>query len=309
VEQQIRPQVNPEARLPASQFELGMLKDVIIARFPALGKARFTMLSEGWDSVAVDVDDRLIFKFPRHAPGEEGLRREAAILGLVRNAVSMPVPNLVLFDTPTTFSRHDKIAGEHLLPAQYDALDEQAKLALGEKLGQFYSELHTIGSARAIAAGAQPVDAWLEADDILLRVRPVLPEALLAFAETELERWRDLEPDPYGDIYGFFDGHGWNMAFDHQAARLNGIYDFGDSGTGPLHREFVYSSIVSPDLVPRVIASYQRHSGRSIDRDRVDVLTSAHWLWELAVEAHLPERVAEMLPGVARWLTRYPSAP
>lgn len=290
--------------MPASQFELGMLKDVIIARFPELGAARFTLLSEGWDSVAVDVDDRLIFKFPRHAFGEKGLRREAAILDLVRNAVSMPVPNLVLFDTPTTFSRHDKIAGEHLLPAQYDALDEQAKLALDEKLGQFYAELHTIEPTAAIAAGAQPVDAWLEADDILRRVRPVLPEPLLSLAETEMKRWRELEPDPYGQIYGFFDGHGWNMAFDHQTARLNGIYDFGDSGIGPLHREFVYSSIISPDLTPRIITSYERHSGRSIDRDRVAVLTSTHWLWELAVEAHLPENVAAMLPGVAAWLTR-----
>nr|WP_295883217.1 aminoglycoside phosphotransferase family protein [uncultured Devosia sp.] len=290
--------------MPASQFELGALKDIIIARFPDLAEARFTLLSEGWDSVAVDVDDRLIFKFPRHALGEQGLRREAGILGLVNAAVSLPVPSLTLFDEPQTFSRHEKIPGDHLLPERYRALNESARQALGETLGRFYAELHTIEPAQAIAVGAGPADAWLDADDILRRVRPVLPGPLLSLAETEMKRWRELEPDPYGQIYGFFDGHGWNMAFDHQAARLNGIYDFGDSGIGPLHREFVYSSIISPDLTPRIIASYERHSGRSIDRDRVAVLTSTHWLWELAVEAHLPENVAAMLPGVAAWLTR-----
>ena len=44
-----------------------------------------------------------------------------------------------------------------------------------------------------------------------------------------------MPPDPLGTVYGFFDGHGWNMAFDHARGRLNGIFDFGDSGFGPLH--------------------------------------------------------------------------
>jgi hypothetical protein len=300
VEQQSCAQVNPEARMPASQFELDALKAVIVNRFPELSDGQFALLAEGWDSVAVDVDDRLIFKFPRHPRGEEALRREVGILGVVAAAVSLPVPSLVLFDTPMTFSRHEKIAGEHLLPGQYDALDEPARQALGEKLGQFYAELHTIEPAAAIAAGAQPVDAWLDADEILRLIRPVLPPHLLPFAEAEMAKWRDLEPDPYGDIYGFFDGHGWNMAFDHAGNRLNGVYDFADSGIGALHRDFVYSSLISPDLTPRIIGSYERHTGRSVDRARVDILTATHWLWELAAEAHLPH-VEEMVAHLLFW--------
>ena len=289
--------------MPASPFSLEALRATIVEQFPQHADAQFTLLAEGWDSVAVDVNDRLIFKFPRHARGEAALRREVAILDVVGAAVSMRVPSLTLFETPQTFSRHDKIAGEHLLPAQYDALDERAREALGEALGQFYAELHAIEPAKAIAAGAQPVDAWLAADDILRLVRPVLPLDLFAFAEDAMAEWRDLEPDPYGNIYGFFDGHGWNMAFDHTTCRLNGIYDFADSGIGPLHREFVYSSLVSPDLTPRIIASYERHSGRIINRKRVDVLTATHWMWELAVEAHLPH-VDDMLAHLVFWHSR-----
>lgn len=286
--------------MPVSPFELDALRAIIVGRFPEYAAARLTLLSEGWDSVAVDVDDRLIFKFPRHATGEAALRREAAILGIVSAAVTLPVPKLVLFDTPQTFSRHAKLPGEHLLPAQYDGLDDAARQALGETLGQFYAQLHAIAPAAAIAAGLGPVDAWLDADDILRLALPVLPEALHGFARRAMADWRALGPDPYGDIYGFFDGHGWNMAFDHKTNRLNGIYDFADSGIGPLHREFVYSSLVSPDLTPRIIASYERHSGRAIDRKRVDVLTATHWLWELAAQAHLPQR-DEMVAHLMFW--------
>lgn len=286
--------------MPQTPFELDALRDVIVGQFPEHAGARFTLLSAGWDSVAVDVDDALIFKFPRHAMGEAALRREAAILGTVAGVVTLPVPRLTLFETPQTFSRHEKLPGDHLLPVQYDALDEAARRALGEALGQFYAELHTIPLAQAVAAGLKPAYQWLDADEILRRALPVLPEAIKPFAEEAMAAWRALEPDPYGDVYGFFDGHGWNMAFDHATNRLNGVYDFADSGIGPLHREFVYSSLISPDLTPRIIASYERQSGRAIDRERVDTLTATHWLWELAAEAHM-SHVDELVAHLVFW--------
>ena len=251
--------------------------------------------------MAVDVDDRLIFKFPRHADGEAGLRLEARILQLVADSVTMPVPRLTLFDHPRLFSRHDKIPGEHLLTAEYEVLDAPDKQDLAERMGQFHAELHAIELAAARHAGAEPLPPWSDAEQILQRAWPVLPESLRGFAERTMAQWAALAPDPHGARYGFFDGHGWNMAFDHERRRLNGVYDFGDSGIGPLHQEFIYSSLISPDLTARIIAVYERHTGLPIDRDRVAVLTGTHRLWELAEEAHLPEHVPDLVASVADW--------
>lgn len=244
------------------------------------------------------------FKFPRHPHGEAALIREVAILDIVRRAVSMRVPSLELFRAPRVFSRHDKIPGDHLLTAHYDLLDEAARQQLGEALGRFYAELHAIDPADTMAAGALPSEAWLPADDILRQVRPVLPEPLWPFAVATARAWADLPPDPHGIIYGFFDGHGWNMAFDHAAGRLNGVYDFADSGIGPLHQDFLYSNLISPDLTERIIIAYERHTGRPIDRDRVDLLTATHRLWELAAEAHLPAHVDDLVRTVDAWANR-----
>lgn len=290
--------------MPISPYELDALRSIIIDRFPEHAGARFTLLSEGWDSVAVDVDDRLIFKFPRHPRGEAALRREVAILDVVAPAVSMPVPRLELFEQPQTFSRHVKLAGDHLVTAQYEALDQSARQDLGQKLGLFYAELHAIEDSTAIAAGAEPAETWLDADTILRQVRPVLPDALWPFAAATMARWAVLPTDPLGQTYGFFDGHGWNMAFDHAAGRLNGVYDFADSGIGPLHQEFIYSSFVSADLTERIITVYERHTGRNIDRERVDLLTASHRLWELAMEAHLPGHVGALVQSIAAWANR-----
>lgn len=290
--------------MPASQFELATLRGIIVERFPALAGSSFSMLSAGWDSVAVDVDDRTIFKFPRHAHGEAALIREVAILNIVRAAVSMRVPSLELFREPQVFSRHDKIPGEHLLTADYALLDEAARRQLGAALGHFYAELHAVEPADARAAGALPVESWLPAEDILRLIRPVLPDALWPFVHSTMAAWDDLAPDPHGSVYGFFDGHGWNMAFDHQAGRLNGVYDFADSGIGPLHQDFIYSNLVSPDLTERIISEYEGKTARHIDRARVDLLTGSHRLWELAMEAHLPAHVDDLVGGIAAWAKR-----
>jgi hypothetical protein len=199
------------------------------------------------------------------------------------------------------FSRHEKIPGEHLVTAQYNELNAFARQELAERLGLFYAELHAIGLEEAQAEGAGPMDVWPDAQTILRLAWPVLPEHLRSFSEKVMAQWTALGPDPYGERLGFFDGHGWNMAFDHTRKRLNGVYDFGDSGIGALHREFIYSSLVSPELTERIIGAYERSSGRPVDRERVAVLTGTHRLWEVAGEAHLPENLPSLLRSLENW--------
>ena len=129
----------------------------------------------------------------------------------------------------------------------------------------------------------------------------MLEEELRDIAASTIDAYEALGPDPHGETYGFFDGHGWNMAFDHQRGRLNGIYDFADSGFGPLHQEFIYSNLVSPDLTERIITAYERETGRRIDRRRVSILSGMHRLTELAELADDPEHVPAMVLSVELW--------
>ena len=71
------------------------------------------------------------------------------------------------------------------------------------------------------------------------------------------------------------------MAFDCETETLNGIYDFADSGIAPLHQDFIYASLTSHDLAKRIVDAYQRITGRRLERERIDILTGMHRLWEL----------------------------
>jgi hypothetical protein len=280
------------------------LRAAITGSLPELSDSKFTLLTAGWDCVAVDVDGRLIFKFPRHEAAEEALVREASLLAVIRPAVTMPVPDLTLHPGPPLFSCHIKLEGEHLLTRQYDLLPDEPRQRLAADMALFYAELHSLDACAIEAAGARPIKPWLRPEDILRRVWPVLPSRLRLYADRTIAAWQELRGDPYGTTYGFFDGHGWNMAFDHARNRLNGLYDFADSGFGPRHQEFIYSNLIGPDLTARIITEYEVLTGLALDRRRVDLLIGVLRLSELAEYADDADHAAAMTQNVADWASR-----
>ena len=276
-------------------MSLEALRAIIVGAFPELADSRFRLLAEGWDSIAVDVDDALIFKFPRDADAGRALAMEAALLAAIRPAITTPVPELELFETPRLFSRHRKLAGEHLLAADYDLLSGEDRRHLARAMAQFFAEIHGLDPGVMEAAGATPLGGWPNPDNIRSRALPLLPPNQRELAARTIAAWQALPPDPLGTTYGFFDGHGWNMAFDHDSKRLNGIYDFADSGFGPLHQEFVYPSLVSADLTARIMGEYEAMTGKVLDRERINLLTGILHLTELAWQADDPQHLVPML--------------
>ena len=281
---------------------LASLRKVIVAAFPELAGESFILATRGWDSVAVDVGDRLIFKFPRHEAAAARLRKEARLLAFVRPRLTMPVPDMTLIDGSPLFSRHPKLVGDHLTTDVYAAVSERGRDRIANQLALFYAELHALDRGELAALGAGPIAPWLSIEDIASKALPRLPDDVRSGATEALDVYGRLSPDPYGETFGFFDGHGWNLAFDAQNERLNGVYDFGDSGLGGLHQEFVYSSLTCFDLTDRIIAAYETLTGRGLDRRRIELLTGVHGLSELADLPDDPTQVVAGVERVLRWL-------
>ena len=286
--------------IPA-HMSLERLRELTVAGHPQFAGARFTILADGWDSVALDIDDRYIIKFPRHEVAEQSLRREVLLLSVIGPRVLMPVPHMDLHDIPVTHTIHAKLPGRALDPTAYAKVPESMRAEIGERLGQFYAHLHAIHPDLLANAGAGPVQEWLDADTIRRRIEPHLPPALAPWAEEALEKLVGLGPDPLGITYGLFDGHGWNMAHDVTQNRFGGIFDFGDSGFGPLHQEFIYSNFISPDLTSRIVSAYETLTDRRLDRRRIAILTGFHRLSELAEFADDPTYAGEMIDSVKAW--------
>jgi aminoglycoside phosphotransferase (APT) family kinase protein len=287
--------------------DITLYRDAILRAFPELTEANFHPLTMGFHSLALDADDCLIFKFPKGPEAERALRREARILAAVRPHLSMPVPDLELVEEPMLFSRHTKIKGEHLLREHYERLASAAREKLAEELALFYAEIHALDPLLMRSAGAAEILPWRPVAEIRAKALPLVPDELRALCERTVVAYEELPADPLGTIYGFFDGHGWNMAFDHTTQRLNGVYDFADSGFGPLHQDFVYSSLIAPELTRMIIDRYRRMTGRPIDTERVSLLIGMHRLSDLAELAEDPGYVQMLRDQLAAWASdRHP---
>lgn len=271
---------------------------------PELADARFRVLGRGWHSLALEADGRLVFKFPRSREAQEALLREASLLSVIRPDIALDVPQMRIHRGPPLFSCHRKLPGAHLLPEGYAALSESRRQRLGDVLGRFYADLHRLDITRMREAGAVAVEAWQSVASVRAKALTRLPADLRRAAGPVVAAFEALAPDPLGETFGFFDGHGWNMAFDRRRGMLNGIYDFADAGIGPVHQDFIYSNFISSDLTGRIITAYQERTGRRIDRRRVDLLTAYHRLSELAQVEGDESLLGEMIGHVRAWLRR-----
>lgn len=231
---------------------------------PDLAAGPVTVCAQGIDSLALDIGGSWIFKLPRNPDAEARLLREARLLNLLAGRVSVAVPRMQIY------------TGDPLPPSAYDALKDAAKARLGEVLAQFYTDLHALPQAAARGAGAEPIELWSSAAMILRAALPILSADLHPRLSEILQACDALPPDPLAQVCGFFDGQGWNMAFDFAKGDLAGIFDYADSSIGDLHRDFVYPSMFSPDLTQRILTRYEHLTGLGIDRPRVALLTAVH---------------------------------
>jgi len=276
---------------------LDVLRQVITSVLPEFGNSALSILNAGGDSVGVEADGQWIFKFPRHPEAEARLRKECRILTMVRHHADLPVPDMVLYEAPRLFSRHRKLPGQFLETVDYILLTERQRDAIAEKLAGHCAALHAIPHDEARAAGATPVEPWMTPEQIV-QAAPYLPPDLQARLDPALEFYSRIQPEADEAIYGHFDGHGWNMAFDAETGTLNGVYDFADSGFGARHQDLSYTNWISRDLTLRIIGRYERLTGRSIDRGRVMLYTEVLRFVEFADAApdrdDLPDRLAAL---------------
>lgn len=290
-------------RLEAPASVPDRFRDAVVSARPDLTNATFSVAGRGWHSLAVTIGGRLIAKFPEGPEAEAALRREARILAAVRPHLAMPVPDMTLVEGPPLFSLHPLLPGDVLERDAFRRLTDADRDRLAQDLARFFADLHAIDPGEARAAGAEPIGVWDTEDATLAPIWATLPAQASARAMDAITAYRNLGPDPHGEVYGFFDAHGWNMAFDHAAGRLNGIFDFADSGFGPVHREFVPVSFVDPDLTVRAMAAYAARTGRRIDAHRVHLLTSAMLASELAGAMETGVNEAAIRQSLVDWIT------
>jgi aminoglycoside 2''-phosphotransferase len=249
---------------------------IIAACFPELPIGTCRLISQGWDSVAVAVDDELLFRFPKRADVVPQYRMEARLLPVLTKHVSLPVPRFAyIWQGGRAYDRwfvgYPMLPGRQLSHALLAALDADR---LAAQLGQFVSELHSFSveqAARllfdeeATAGSATWATRWWDRyrdlyADIQARVFPLLSAAQ---KDRVGERWKAFFADEanlqFQPALIHHDLNEEHILVDAGGIRITGIIDWGDAGIGDPAIDFTgLLADYGRSMQERVLRNYSR---------------------------------------------------
>ena len=252
-------------------------RQIIAACFPALTISSCAIHSQGWDSVAVMVNDQLIFRFakrrdvePQYAIEDRLLPALARELSIENEELSMSsrrsIPDVAFFwpggaAYPGIFIGHHLIEGvqltaAHLTPEHVDLIARQ--------LGEFLSALHRFPVEQATRLGVSGGDqaAWQQRyqeqfEQIQSRVLPLLAQA----ARVRFVRdWQAFLNDSarFSTTLLHRDLASEHILYNAARGTISGIIDWGDTAIGDPAIDFAgLLADYGEDFMERVLAHYQ----------------------------------------------------
>lgn len=146
-------------------IDAALVMEVIRENFPDLRPRHVHWIGEGYDSVAFEVSDEWVFRFPKRDDVEQQLLVEMRLLPVLARDSPLRVPEYEFKGTPTRrFPRHfggyRKVPGVPAIEIDPDSLPLDR---LAPSLARFLSWLHTFSTDQAAELGAarQSVDPGL----------------------------------------------------------------------------------------------------------------------------------------------------
>jgi aminoglycoside 2''-phosphotransferase len=245
-------------------------KELIETSFPEIQIETWAFHLSGWDSVVLEVNDALMFRFPRpNRPDVEAqLEKEIALLPELAKALPLPIPQFdYLGDgsngTGRRFVGYRKLAGVQLR-GDHPALQRPQQIA--RQLGEFISCLHRFPVERAAQLKIAPVSAadWRQRyidlyEQVRTDVLPLLEPALRAKAAALWEGFVAIDANfLFHPVLIHADLNNDHILYDEAGDTITGIIDWGDVKIGDPAMDFAdLLHTYGREFVEVVLANYQ----------------------------------------------------
>jgi aminoglycoside 2''-phosphotransferase len=205
---------------------------------PELSINSITTNREGLLNDVVIVNGELVFRFPKHEYAFKHLKREAEILRLLQNYITLDIPS-PLYESDDCLA-YRLIPGETLRRDRLMRLTEGDQQAIADQLAQFLKELHELPIDEIadfeipLADALMKYEGWVNAyrriqEKVVPLLMPHVREWVTDHFESHLADRQNFE---YELKMVDTDIPPYHIIFDRQTNRINGIIDFGCAGLG-----------------------------------------------------------------------------
>ena len=208
--------------------------EAIQAIYPELVVETAVFNHEGQYNTVLNVNDDLIFRFPRYAGGLEQLALETKILTAVQPHLPLPVPHPIYqqFAAPigAAFMGYQRIPGETLYPPAFRKIADKA--ALAAQIGRFLQTLHSLPIRDLVDEPIPVSDTEEEWWDVYGRIQTKLfPYMRLDACQQVAHHFESVLDDPaqydFEPVLRHGDFGTGNLLHNPQTGQMSGIIDFG----------------------------------------------------------------------------------
>jgi len=297
-----------------AEFEVSpqLAAHLIAEQFPQLAPVRVEPLGIGFDNVALLVNDRYVFRFPRRTLGATLLESEFKLMPAIAPLLPLAVSNPVFVGSPSeqfrwSFAGYECIPGRELYRAN---IPPSPRHGLAVALGQFMRCLHSIPAELALQHGAgtdtlRRLDVPYRAAQTREKLEYIREHDLFDHVD-ELREITELVPQDYrpkSDVLVHGDLYSRHLIVNGDD-ELTGVIDWGDIHLGDRATDLMAAWIMFP---PQDWVTFFQTYG-PIDEPtqqlaRFRALNHTCNVVPYAHQTHDPDLLRECLLGL-RWLQR-----
>jgi aminoglycoside 2''-phosphotransferase len=213
--------------------------ELLQACFPNLRVKRYVPLGEGWDSVALLVNDQDVFRFAKRPDVAVRQGREAELLPLLADRLPLTIPRYSHTWTDPAWPGK-RIVGYRLIPGEQlipDHARPEYRATQAVQLGAFVSSLHAVPVEEARRHGALGGDAASRREayrGFFARVRSHMLPLFTAQEQAAIVAFwsRYLDDDTcfaFTPTLVHRDLNTEHVLFDPATGNLTGVIDWGDA--------------------------------------------------------------------------------
>lgn len=245
-------------------MDTNTVQEQIRENFPDLKINQISKIGEGTGNIAYEVNENLIFRFPKSPASVTQLAQEIKLQPILKSFATKPYPNFTYLPLDHSFVGYKKLSGRALihLTNSFNSWD-----ILAEEIAHFLNKLHSIPPSELV--------------DLDLLVEDKSPADWLAHSYPYFEKTKYLIPAKYHySIKIFFDTtaptqivipvlcHN-DLGIEHiliENDHVSAIIDWGGAAIADPACDFarLYRDL-GPDLLAQVLAKYNIAAGNKIN--------------------------------------------
>lgn len=239
--------------------------------FPDLVVNKVEVIATGWDHVAVEVNDSIIFRIPRGEYNIEKLSKsviyETSVLKLLQGKLPVDIPNPIYIAPNSAYFGYPKLAGVKLMDLN-ERLNEQDKMHIREDWVNIASAVHcgvSVDIARnlgvPISTGSiGKVMNIFNMNDVSVDVQNFAQKTIDAAVNINVD---NLQVSVIHNDLQFF-----NLLVDPAAKRISGVIDWTDVCIAPIEKDFSIWEWGHDNQLQQVAELYENKTGMKIDQEQ-----------------------------------------